>query len=134
MKNTNYICHALYLRDSLVYDHLIIIFWHIYVIWHISRLFFHFFKIFLFLYCYWSKRVKNGLKWQKFLSIALHISGTIHHMIFMYGTRGNFSRCFFFCFLFFIFSHFSFFRLLRGSMGEKGSKMTKTSVIYQTHV
>ena len=111
-------------------------FWYIYVTWHTSRHFFHLFKIFLFLCCYWGKRAKNGLKWQKILSILLHISGTIHHMILMYGTHGNFSSCFcLFCLFFvFIFSKFWFFRMLRGSMVEKGSKMTKTSVIYQTHV
>ena len=38
-------------------------FWYIYVTWQISRHFFHFFKIFLFLCCYWGKSTKNGLKW-----------------------------------------------------------------------
>ena len=30
---------------------------------------------------------KNGPKWQKTLSFALYISGTIHHMILIYGTH-----------------------------------------------
>ena len=33
-----------------------------------------------------GKRAKNGPKWQKNLSITLHISGTIHHMIVILGT------------------------------------------------
>ena len=28
---------------------------------------------------------KNGPEWQKIMSVALHISGTIHHMIIIYG-------------------------------------------------
>ena len=30
---------------------------------------------------------KNGLKWQKIMSVSLCISGTIHHMIVVYGTH-----------------------------------------------
>ena len=33
-----------------------------------------------------GKRAKNGTKWQKILSVALVISGTIHCMIVIYGT------------------------------------------------
>ena len=33
------------------------------------------------------KREKNGPKCQKFLSVAPYISGTIYHMIFIYGTH-----------------------------------------------
>ena len=32
-----------------------------------------------------GKKAKNGPKWQKILSAMLHISGTIHHMIVIYG-------------------------------------------------
>ena len=32
-------------------------------------------------------RVKNGSKCGKLLSVAPYISGTIHHMIFIYGTH-----------------------------------------------
>ena len=31
-------------------------------------------------------RAKNGPKCQKYLSVAPYISGTIYHMIFIYGT------------------------------------------------
>ena len=34
-----------------------------------------------------SKRAKNSPKWQEILSIALHISGTMHHMTAIYGTH-----------------------------------------------
>ena len=30
---------------------------------------------------------KNGPKWQKFLSATLYISGTIYHIVFIYGTH-----------------------------------------------
>ena len=33
-----------------------------------------------------SKRTEDGPKWQKILSKTLHISGTIYHMIVIYGT------------------------------------------------
>ena len=34
-----------------------------------------------------GNKAKNVPKWIKILSVALHISGTIHHMIFIYGTH-----------------------------------------------
>ena len=34
-----------------------------------------------------GKSAKNGPKWQKILSVMLHISGIIHHMIVIYGTH-----------------------------------------------
>ena len=50
-------------------------------------IFFHFFKIFIF-------RVVRGIQGQKMaqnnksiLSVTLHISGTIHQMIVIYGTH-----------------------------------------------
>ena len=33
------------------------------------------------------KRAKNGPKLEKNISVALPFSGTIHHMVFIYGTR-----------------------------------------------
>ena len=49
---------------------------------------FIFFKIFIFrVYSPESKQTKNGWKWQKIQSIMFHISGTIQHMIFIYGTH-----------------------------------------------
>ena len=62
---------------------------------------------------------KNGPKGQKILSIALAISGTIHHMIVIYVTPvkmkispGNI----------FIFSKFDFLGLLEGKRAKSGSK------------
>ena len=34
-----------------------------------------------------GKKAKNSPKWQKILSVVLHISGTIHHMTVIYGTH-----------------------------------------------
>ena len=41
-----------------------------------------------FLDCYGGKRAKNSPEWQKILSVVLDISGTIHHMILIYGVYG----------------------------------------------
>ena len=37
--------------------------------------------------CQGGKSAKNGPKWQKIMSVKLHISGTVHHMIIVYGTH-----------------------------------------------
>ena len=37
--------------------------------------------------CYSGKSAKNGPKWQKIVSVALDISGTIYLMIAGYGTK-----------------------------------------------
>ena len=57
-----------------------------------------------------GKRVKSGPKWQKTLSFSLCISGTIHHMIVIYGTHvwNDISRKKFY------FSKFWFLRFLEG--------------------
>ena len=44
------------------------------------------FKILIFQVVRGAERTKNGPKWQKVLSLAPYISGTIYHMIFIYGT------------------------------------------------
>ena len=44
-----------------------------------------------------GKRAKNGSDWQNILFVALNISGTMHHMIFIYGgnvENDNISRYF----------------------------------------
>ena len=52
-----------------------------------SSVFFYFFKIFIF----WVVRGVKGWKMvqndKKILSVALHITGTIHHMIVIYGAN-----------------------------------------------
>ena len=55
MKNTNYIRHAPYLRNSIAYDY---DFWYNCVKWLYLQVFFHFFKILIF-------RVVSGVKEQK---------------------------------------------------------------------
>ena len=63
--------------------HLIIIFGTFVLNDDISRCFFSFLQNFYFL----DKRTKNGPKWQKILSVLLHNSGNIHHMIVIYGAH-----------------------------------------------
>ena len=74
MKNNNYIRHALYLRNSIAYDH---DFCYTSVKWWYLHAFFCCCWYFHFSGCYEGKRPKNGPRWQKVLSVALHISGTI---------------------------------------------------------
>ena len=71
-----------------------------------------------------GKRAKNGPEWQKILSLMLHISGTIHHMIVIFGTHvwnDNISRC---CFHFF---KILIFRVVRG---VKRAKMVQNEKIF----
>ena len=49
--------------------------------------FLFFFQNFGFPDCYSGKSAKNGPKWQKIVSVALDISGTIYLMIAGYGTK-----------------------------------------------
>ena len=49
-------------------------------------IFFHFSK-FWFLGGQGDERAKNGPKWQKILSVSLHISETVHYMIVIFGTQ-----------------------------------------------
>ena len=74
-------------------------------------MFFHFFKIVIFWVVRGERRggEGGGVKGQtlvQILSVILHISGTIHHMIAIYGTlvlSDNISICFFDLFKIFIF-------------------------------
>ena len=61
MKNTNYMCHVSYLRNSKAYDH---DFWYTCVKWRYLQVFFLFFEIFIF------RTVKGvkGQKWSKMKS------------------------------------------------------------------
>ena len=54
------------------------------IAYDISMCFFHFFY---FLGCYWGKVQKMTKNDKKFLLVGLHISGTIHYMIVIYGTQ-----------------------------------------------
>ena len=63
---------------------------------------------------------------KKNLSAAVDISGTIYHMIVIYGTQVWNDNI---CRHFFIFSKFWFFGLLGGSKGTKWPKMTKSFVL-----
>ena len=69
-------------------------------------MFFHFFKSLIFQVVMGVKGQKKSPKWQKILSIKLHISETTHNMIFRYGTHvqsDNISRHFFLFFKILIF-------------------------------
>ena len=75
-----------------------------------------FFLIFSKFWFYWllgGKRVENCPKWQEIMSVALHISGTMHHMMVIYVMlvyNNNISR------YFFIFSKFWFSGLKKKSI------------------
>ena len=72
MKNDNYICHATYLRNNIVYHHG---FWYTCVKWWYVQVFFLYFH---FLGCYAGKRAKNCTKWKMtIISVMQLISGTI---------------------------------------------------------
>ena len=96
MKNNNYMCHVPYIRKSIAYDHG---FWYTCVkLWYLQK---------------WPMMTKK--------SVAVDISGTICHMIVIYGTlvyNDDICRVFF-IFYFFIFSKFWFFGLFRW-VGRRG--------------
>ena len=62
---------------------------------------FSIFQNFDFLCCWWGKSAKNGPKWQKILSVVLHISGTIYHIIVIDATLvwNDYNSKLFFCFI-----------------------------------
>ena len=60
-----------------------------------------------------GKRTKNSPKWQKFLSIALHIWGTIHHVTVIYVCKMILSPCVFFNVKILIF------QVVKGLKGQK---------------
>ena len=72
---------------------------------------------------------KNGPKWQTIMSVVLHISGTIHRMIVIYGTQvlrnDNISRHFFSP----VFQNFDFLRCYEG--GGKGGERAKNCPKWQ---
>ena len=79
----NSVCRAWYFRNHRSYDHHLC---YTKVKWLYLEVFFYFFKILIF----WVIRRVKGQKWPKMtktLSFALYISGTIHHMILIYGTH-----------------------------------------------
>ena len=85
------VCGTLYFRNHISYGlHL----WYTCVYKRIISpgIFFIFLKKFNFrIIREWDgggKRTNNGPKWQKILSVSLCISGTLHHMILIFGTHG----------------------------------------------
>ena len=82
-----YFCLSVVHHISGTVHHVIIIFGTRVPNDNISRHFFIFSK-FWFSEFLEGKKAKNRPKWQKILSVMLHISGTIHHMIVIYGIHG----------------------------------------------
>ena len=89
-------------------------FWYTCVRWWKLQPFFSFFKILIF-WVVRGNKAKNGTKWQNIQSVALHISGSIHHIIVIYG---HMCKMIISPGAFFSFSKFWFF----GSSGEWKSK------------
>ena len=72
----------------------------------------------------WGKRAKNGLKLQKILSFALHMSGSIYHMIVIlctYVSNVDISSCFF---------HFFKMLIFQVIREVKGQKMVQNDKIF----
>ena len=98
----------------------------------ISSHFFHFFKILIFWVVKRGKRTKNGPKWERILSVALHILETIHYMTVHYYQLHSISQDPYIWWsfvvheckvmispgIFFIFSNFDF-EIVSGVKGQK---------------
>ena len=86
------------------------------------------FKNFDFLGPQGHRRAKNSPEWEKILSVALHISGTMHHMIVIMVQicKVMISLSIFF----FLILKFWFSRRSGGWKGKKWPKMTKISVYH----
>ena len=83
-------CHTLYFKNYISYD---LHSWYICMYKRIISpgifFLFFFFSKFCFLGSLrgeWG-HTKNGPKWQKILSVSLHILGTVHHMIVIFGAH-----------------------------------------------
>ena len=86
----NSVCRTLYFKNHISYDlHL----WYTCMYKSIISLglFLIFFSKFWFLGSLEKGRgrkwAKNGPKWQKIMSVSLHTSGTVHHMIVIFGAH-----------------------------------------------
>ena len=126
MKNKNDICHFPYFRNSIAYDDH---FWYRCVKWWYLQIFFHFFKILIFLFVRGLKGQKNSLKWQNIISGMLYISGTMHHMIVIYGTlkwNNDIFRWFFHFFKILIFWIVREGRVVKAKNGLKWQKILST--------
>ena len=82
-RKTDYICHVPYLRNSIEYDHY---FWYTCAKWWYLQAGFSFFQNFDFWVVGGVKGQKVVQNDKKILSVVLHISGTIHYIIVIYGT------------------------------------------------
>ena len=78
------VCRAAYLMNRTSSD---LNFWYTYIKWWYLQPFSSFFQNFRFLGYLWGKRTKNGPKWIIITSVTHHISGTVHHLIIIFGTH-----------------------------------------------
>ena len=80
--------------------------------------FFHFFRIFIF----WVVMTKTGPKWEKLISVAPHISGTIRHIILIYSAH---AKLIIFPGLFYFIKNLVF-QVVRWGKGGKGQITVQT--------
>ena len=96
-------------------------------------IFFIFFFNFKFLGCWLGQRTKNDPTLQKVLSVALHISGTIHHMNVIDSLWYTCVKLYLQAF-FFIFSKFWFYRLFWQVRGQKMIQNDKKILPVTLHI
>ena len=81
------------------------------------------FQILIFQVVRGTERAKNDPKWQKrFLSVPPYISGTIYHMIFIYGTHACIKGLCLQAFFTFFFFKILILRIIRVEVGGKRAK------------
>ena len=116
-------CCTLYFRNHISYNLHLWYTWCMYKRTISPGIVFIFFKILIFgIISGGGKRAKNGPKWQNFLSVSLRISGTVHHMIVIFGAHvlnDDVSRKFF---------HFSKFWFLQFLVGERAKNDLKLPI------
>ena len=110
------VCHTLYFRNHISYD---LDLWYTCMYKRIISpgiflffLFFIFFKILVFGIIRWGegvKKAKNDPKWQKILSVSLHISEIVHHIIIWMWFLVHICKLMISPALFFFFQNFVFF-------------------------
>ena len=108
-------------------------FWYTYAKWWYHQGFFSFFQNFDFLAVRGVKRAKNSPKWEiTITSVTHHISGTVHHLIIIFGT--HFKMMISPGLFFFIFSKFWFFRVLGELKGKNSPKWEITIASVTDHI
>ena len=99
----------------------------------ISGTYFHFFRILFFWAVFFlgCKRAENSRKWEIITSVIHHISGTVHHLIIIFGTRkwnDDISR------LFFIFFKILIFWAVREWKGKEWPKIKNNYICHALYL